>query len=184
MWRSLLPALFLVACVGDDPAPVATPTTTTPTTTDGGTTTPKADTTNFLGMWSTPAGIQASSACNEKALETTDNAPVTYTIATGSNGADLSLSNTIAPGCVLLANIDTGAVTASLLPNQTCTFSIKDPDGVNVHILYQYAATSHFSLQSSHTTGSVHIDATFKLTGGEHTGEGCTFTEDDALTKQ
>lgn len=190
MWRKLLPALFLIGCVGDDPSTTPTPTTpvadggagtptdggttTQPTTDSGGTATANLDA--FIGTWTTATAVQTETNCSPvtPSQSTFQNIQITYNVAKGSS-SDLVLSNSIAPGCALKANV--AGDTATLIAGNTCT----DPQGT----IYTYDPTSTFALASGGKTASFALKAHFVYGANESpAGESCDFTETDPLTKQ
>ncbi|MBX3206223.1 MAG: hypothetical protein KF764_14220 [Labilithrix sp.] len=148
-----------VGCVGDEPAPVAA-------APDGG----GADTGDdrlapFLGTWSTSKATQTLSNC--QAAGTQRDITITLNVTRGTT-SDILATNTLAPSCVLQANVR--GDTATLIADQTCTATF--PNAVDT---YTYAGTSTFKLVSADGAQAVmQLDATIS---NSPSGATCTFQE-------
>lgn len=184
MWRKLLPALFLVGCVGDDPSPSAPGTPGTPAPDGGAASTPAdagagahASVDAFLGTWKTSTAVQTLSNCSpdQPGQPVTNGIAITYDVARGST-SDLVLTNNIAAGCVLSANV--AGSTATFTDGLTCT----DPKSGTI---YTYDKSSTFALGSDGKTAALTVKAHFVIgASGNPAGESCDFTETDPLAKQ
>ncbi|MBX3259547.1 MAG: hypothetical protein KIS78_03100 [Labilithrix sp.] len=145
-------------CVGEEPAPVATHGDAADA---GG---PDAIE-RFLGTWSTSKATQTLSDCAAAGKQT--DISITLNVTRGTT-SDILATNTLAPSCVLQANVR--GDTATLVAEQTCTATF--PTGVDT---YTYAGTSTFKLVSADGTQAV-MELNATITNAP-SGATCTFQE-------
>jgi len=122
---------------------------------------------DYIGTWSTTGAGATQIVCAESQM-----VQITVTIEAGTT-SDIVLSNDIAPGCFLEANIN--GTQANLVAGQTCQF---DSEGFS--FTYSYAPQSYFRLNDN-KSASVSLQAVVRK---DATGKECPFSEIGTYARQ
>ncbi len=181
MWQRRRIAIVLVSalagagavsgCVGDDPMPVGASGGVAGDGGGGGGDVPdKVE--RFLGTWTTSTATQT---LNCAAARTQKDITISLEVKKGTT-SDILANNTLAPSCVLRANVV--GDTATFVDGQTCKATF--PDGSTD--TYTYAGTSTFKLTlADGAQATMTLNATIS---NSPSGATCTFAESAPYTKR